>query len=270
MDLKIFDVEHGQCALLTCDDGKRIMIDVGHNGDSGWQPGTYLEHQGVYFIDLLAVTNFDSDHVSGLGNLTEHVSIGALLRNRDVTPDQLRAIKKKTGGMSNSIMMLTTMMESTYTAVSTGPFIAAGLQYEVYWHDYPTFTDTNNLSMVLFLECHGIGVMFPGDLEDAGWTKMLERPDFRNALRKTSVLVASHHGRISGCCADIFDRTLCNPFYVVISDKGIEHDTQITTNFYNAAARGGPFRGKTRKVLTTRNDGRIGFTFNVGPSWDTY
>lgn len=35
MELKIFDVEHGACALLTCDNGSRLMIDCGHNGDTG-------------------------------------------------------------------------------------------------------------------------------------------------------------------------------------------------------------------------------------------
>jgi hypothetical protein len=30
---------------------------------------------------------------------------------------------------------------------------------------YPRFDDENNLSMALLLKCHGVGVMFPGDLE---------------------------------------------------------------------------------------------------------
>lgn len=31
MELKVFDVEHGACALLSCDNGARLMIDCGHN-----------------------------------------------------------------------------------------------------------------------------------------------------------------------------------------------------------------------------------------------
>lgn len=35
MELKIFDVEHGACALLTCGNGTRLVIDGGYNGDTG-------------------------------------------------------------------------------------------------------------------------------------------------------------------------------------------------------------------------------------------
>jgi hypothetical protein len=39
VDLKIFDVERGACALLTTDTGQRVMIDCGHIDDrqmNGW------------------------------------------------------------------------------------------------------------------------------------------------------------------------------------------------------------------------------------------
>jgi hypothetical protein len=42
MELQIFDVEHGACALLTAHNGTRFMIDCGHNSTTGWKPGTYL------------------------------------------------------------------------------------------------------------------------------------------------------------------------------------------------------------------------------------
>ena len=53
--------------------------------------------------------------------------------------------------------------------------------------------------MALFLKCHGIGVMFTGDLEKAGFAELLKRQDFSDALRATHVYVASHHGRENGC-----------------------------------------------------------------------
>jgi hypothetical protein len=41
-------------------------------------------------------------------------------------------------------------------------------------------------------------------------------------------------------------------------------DTQKTVPYYRSKCRGGPFRGETRHVLTTRSDGRIVFSFGNG------
>jgi len=97
----------------------------------------------------------------------------------------------------------------------------------------------------------------------------LKDETFRQALRETNVYVASHHGREGGCSDDVA-ALLTNVYYVVISDKGYAHDTQKTIPFYSKIAKGGPFRDEQqRRVLTTRNDGRIGFNFNVG-QWHSY
>src|SRR6202000_1939333 len=102
-----------------------------------------------------------------------------------VTPDQLRAIKAKSG-LSPSIANLISMAEEYIHPAE--PLTCDGFSYLTFKHDYPTFTDTNNLSLVIYLELHGIGVLIPGDLETAGWVKMLERPDFQAILPKVSLL----------------------------------------------------------------------------------
>ncbi len=274
MDLKIFDVEHGQCALFILDDGKTIMIDVGHNGTTGWKPAPYLRNtHKISALDMLVITNFDHDHVSGLNNLLDNIEVRTLLRNKQVTPDELREIKKATGE-SHSITRLIKEMRNTYTAPGV-TFSSPGFDYEVFWHPYGTFTDTNNLSLVFFAKCHGVGILFPGDLERAGWLKMLEREAFRQVLRQTNVLIASHHGRDNGCCDEVFDYPvaagatykLCYPHYIILSDKSHAHDTQKTLGYYGDKAQGGPYGGVTRKVLTTRNDGRIGFTLTKEAWW---
>lgn len=91
---------------------------------------------------------------------------------------------------------------------------------------------------------------------------MLQRADFRAELSGTDILVASHHGRESGYCADIFD--YFTPSAVVISDKPIEHETQKTVPDYRKVVRDQGVRVSTtmkdRHVLTTRRDGWIQFT----------
>ncbi len=262
MELKIFDVEHGACALLTCDDGMRMMIDCGHNGTTGWRPGTYLRQQGVNNLDLLVITNYDEDHVSGLPDLREHVTIGRLWRNKSVTPDILRDLKSE-DGMGNGIEELV-KMATNYTA-DGGPFDLQGVERQAFHLNYPEFDEENNLSFVIHLRLNGIGFLFPGDLETKGWDTLLARNEkFRAAVADTEVLIASHHGRENGVCQDMFVKYGCKPYWVVISDKGYQYDTQETVPFYSLRAKGASFRGEERKVLTTRNDGRIRFWFGDG------
>jgi beta-lactamase superfamily II metal-dependent hydrolase len=91
-----------------------------------------------------------------------------------------------------------------------------GVTRQVFYSSYPRFDDENNLSMVVFFKCHGIGVMFPGDLEKEGFQELLKNDAFKQALRDTNVYAASHHGRENGCCEETVPY-LQNVFYVVIS-----------------------------------------------------
>ncbi len=262
MDLKIFDVQHGACALLTCDNGTRLMIDCGHNGETGWRPGNYLRERNISRLDMLAITNYDEDHASGLVNLRQKVEIGLLLRNKSVSPETLRYLKSE-DGIGSGIDELA-KMASTYTAAPTPESpspVFQGVVRSVYYNDYPQFDDENNLSMVLFLTINGIKFAFPGDLEKAGWKALLNNSLFQKDIGTTDVLIASHHGRENGICEDIFDKYGCKPWFVVISDKGYAYDTQETVPYYRSKCKGAEIGGRLRRVFTTRADGCIRFTF---------
>ncbi len=268
MRLQIFDVEHGACALLTADNNTRLMIDCGHNAKTGWKPGTYLRQQGVTSLDMLAITNYDEDHVSGANDLFDEINVRWLLRNTSVSASTIKKLKSEDGmglGIECLVNVIETRFNSLHTSSSTPQPAFLGLKKQVFYNDYPTFEDENNLSLVLFLKCHGIGVMFTGDLEIAGFKELLKNPDFRKALSETRIFVAPHHGRAGGCCEEAIP-FLNNVTYVVISDKGYQHETQKTMPFYSGIAKGGPFGGQTRKVLTTRKDSRIAFDFSPN-SW---
>jgi beta-lactamase superfamily II metal-dependent hydrolase len=270
MDLKIFDVEHGACALLTADNYTRLMIDCGHNASSEWKPGTYLRQNGITTLDMLAITNYDEDHVSGAENLFDNIDVKWLWRNKSVTANTIKYLKSE-DGMGDGIERIVYEINYTFTGDGSSPQpIFTGLnERRGFYNSYPVFDDENNLSIAIFLKCHGIGVMFTGDLEKAGFAALLKNDGgFKQALRETNVYVASHHGRENGCSEKLLPY-LTNVYYVVISDKGYMYETQKTMPFYSRIARGGPFRGSTRKVLTTRNDGRIGFTFTAN-SWGPY
>lgn len=260
MRVEIFDVEHGSCALVTADTGSQMLIDCGSNSTTGWRPSTYLPNSQNRSIDMFVVTNYDEDHVSDLPNLRAlhwdghpNVQLNSLLRNKTVSKQALQQMKGASG-MGNGIKELLSMF-SEYTG---GPLSVnwGSLSYSVFYNSYPNdFDDTNNLSLVLFLHCFNLHIVFPGDLETAGWEKLLKNDAFVEELKTVNVFVASHHGRESGCCDAIFDQI--EPLVVIISDAGIQYDTQNTVNWYRERSSGIEFGGGRRHVFTTRRDGKI-------------
>ena len=243
--------------------GKIAMIDSGDADD--WSPSTYLRQQGVAQVDYLFVTNADQDHLSDLDGLRRlNIPVRTLTRNPHPPAADLRRIKAA-GGLSNDIEQFLTMHE-TYNSPVTEPFNLhmGGITQKVFYNRYPQFQDTNNLSCVVSIEFAGFRILFPGDLEGEGWLALLQREDFRGELAGVHVLVASHHGRESGYCEEVFNH--CAPRAVVMSDKGIVHDTQYMAQTYRRHVtahrpNGVVVRstGKQRHVLTTRNDGHIHF-----------
>ena len=261
--LQIFDVEHGGCALLTCQNGMRMMIDCGHNATTDWYPGDHLRRLGVDYLDMLVVTNYDQDHVSGFPNLADQVSIGHIVRNTSVGPHVIRQLKSDEGIVSAAMDRFIDAISYQFGAPGTAaPLQFPGVDWATHRNSYPIFTDENNLSLVLRLRIGQITLIFPGDLETAGWQHLLSTSaSFVRDAASATVLVAAHHGRSNGICAALFDDYGCRPEIVVISDDYRQYDTQDTTNYYRSKCKGIPnFRGKDRRhVLTTRRDGELTF-----------
>ncbi len=267
MRLVIWDVQHGACAMVQhiLDQyvGRLAMIDSGSADD--WRPSTYITKAlGRNRLDYLFITNADQDHMSDLQGLWDAgIHTPVLFRNPSYTGEQMRQIKRQSGPLSADAERYVSAC-STFTLPVDEPFDLhmGGITATTFWNPYPTFTDTNNLSLVVFIKYANFKILFPGDLEKAGWQALLQRADFRAELVGTDVLVASHHGRESGYCADIFN--YFTPSAVVISDKPIEHETQKMVPDYRKVVRDQGVRVRTtmkdRHVLTTRRDGWIQFT----------
>ncbi|MCY4491923.1 MAG: hypothetical protein OXC46_10780, partial [Thaumarchaeota archaeon] len=62
----------------------------------------------------------------------------------------------------------------------------------------------NNLSLVTFVEFAAETILYGGDVEEKGWLELLKNYEFITNLKKTTILIASHHGNDSGYCKDLF------------------------------------------------------------------
>lgn len=266
MILRIWDVEHGACAMLHHivghHSGRLAMIDSGSCGS--WWPSSYIRDElGRATLDYLFITNADQDHMSDLQGLWDAgITVPVMFRNPSYTGEEMWRIKRQSGPLSADAKRYVAAC-SAFSGPVEEPFNLhmGGITATTFWNPYPTFLDTNNLSLVVFISFGGFKILFPGDLEKAGWRALLQRQDFLAELRGTTVLVASHHGRESGFCPDVFDHF--TPRAVVISDKPIQHETQHTGHDYRRVVwdQGVLVRTtmKNRRVLTTRRDGWIQF-----------
>ncbi|MDZ7723438.1 MAG: hypothetical protein U5R06_11690 [candidate division KSB1 bacterium] len=254
MKLTIHDVGAGGCITLLHENGNCMMWDCGKN--EGNQPSRILRSRGVTEIQHFFVTNYDEDHISDLPELRTAITVKSLYRNKSISGEQLRALKKESGPITNTMVSLLDMI-SSYTG---GPLSPApdfpNVSWKVFYLPYgEEYCDTNNISLVTFLQFGETKFIFPGDLENKGWEGLLNNPDFVGELNGVNVFVASHHGRENGYCSEVFDH--CSPQVVVISDGEIKYATQEMVNTYAAHAAGIQFNGDTRYVLTTRRDGTI-------------
>jgi beta-lactamase superfamily II metal-dependent hydrolase len=245
-----------------------MLIDCGHNDETGFYPADYLARSGFGGIERFFVLNFDEDHLSGLPRLRRMqnvIPIRVLHKNCSITDRQLRELKEESGGLGPGMESLLAM-SGNYIQTVTSPPDFGLLNYEVFYNNYPMFEDTNNLSLVLFLDYPGLSIVFPGDLEVAGWKALLQNISFRQRLSRVNVFAASHHGRESGYCEEVFD--YCSPEIIIISDEEIKFDTQEEVDYGIHASGVHWTTGGIRRVLTTRSDGMIWFEADaLGKTW---
>jgi beta-lactamase superfamily II metal-dependent hydrolase len=261
MKIEVHDVGHGACAVVTCPNGARIMLDCGFHRDRKWFPSVVFAGQ---FIDALALTNLDEDHVDDLPYLWKNVRIGSIYSNPSVSASALATMKAKDGmdsGVRYAHALLTQFGPGHVGTMADSGDAFAWAYSNVYGVDFDgrSACATNNLSLATFVRWGSFTMLFAGDLEVAGWRALLRYPEFVRDLATVKVLVASHHGRRNGCCDDVFK--VVRPEIVIFSDDAKRFETQETDSWYRHRVMGIPVRGtyplKKRHVYTTRRDGTI-------------
>lgn len=242
------------------------MLDCGHSLDRPWSPSVAYAGQTIQSVIL---QNLDEDHVQDFRDLCDRASVRGLFSNPTVTPAVLHWMKdgKMGAGVQHAHDILT-----TYGSCRIGSWDHAlgGVRWQAFWNPFAQpFTDTNNLSVAVFVSWGSFTMLLGGDMECAGWEQLLRNPLFVARLREVKIYVASHHGRENGKCAALFQHM--RPNVVIFSDGPKRHATQETRDWYAARVPGivdkskdwtpcGPVK---RHVMTTRSDGTL--TIKVTP-----
>lgn len=260
MQVSIYDVDHGGCVVVTTPNGERLMLDCGRNVGRAWSPSEAFRDQR---IDALFLLNLDEDHVEDLPELWNAAPIGSIVSNPTVSAGTLDLIKA--GCMRAGVRKAHEILSQFGPGVmGWPPEDLGGVNVTWFWNRFGTHhTDTNNLSLAVFVEYGDFCILFGGDLETKGWRTLQTHPAFNSFLARTKVFVASHHGRRNGQCDEIFEHL--KPEVILFSDGSKQYVSQETDNWYRTRAAGIPdldkpegLLGRPRRyVMTTRRDGTM-------------
>jgi beta-lactamase superfamily II metal-dependent hydrolase len=258
----LYDVGHGFCAYLRAPNGATALFDCGYDAKNAFHPVDHMKAAGVSRVNQIFLSHFDQDHVCDLPLVMSTFGADMLARNRTVPPNVIRSMKAEGGVVTQSMERALAMHETWVLPAPTVDF--AGVTFTSFNNSYPEFTDSNNLSLVTFIDYDGLTILVPGDLETTGWEKLMMNDAFTQKLRDVNVFVASHHGRNEGYCEEVF--RYCKPTVIILSDKNIVHASQ--EHAYRKHSLGIPMDdGGTRYVFTTRCDGHIKITKEQGLGW---
>ncbi|KNZ68182.1 hypothetical protein Tfer_3284 [Thermincola ferriacetica] len=266
LEIMIWDVQHGSATYAKTPEGKHFVIDLGTGsfvGDNDeFSPLLHLKNNyGITSIDEVIITHPHTDHLDDIFNF-DKLSPKALRRPKHLTEDDIR--KANPDSDSDKIDKYLEINDRFNLTIKDEdnpelPENNGGVKFHCFTPTNCGKSNINNHSIVTVIEYLGVKVIIPGDNESASWKELLENSSFVKAISNANILVASHHGRDSGYCEEIFEHF--TPDLVIVSDDE-ETDTSVTDKYTKKANGWTVFKrsdrsSKKRYCLTTRNDGEI-------------
>lgn len=279
LTIKVFNVGHGSCNLITTPNGQIILADCGSSNT--WKPSSFFNAYNLKPSSLI-ITNFDEDHINDLPNL----DVNSIIRNPSITPEWLYNEKIQTGYITPAMIKLLMIMQN-WQWINTSHHLNYGIEILTFYlsigdfmsyipslgslQDFPiklmdSLPNTNDLSLLTIVKYNGFSIAFTGDLTKRAWKKLLIKYDWllKHELLQVNCLIAPHHGRDNGYCEEVF--YYCKPDITIISDSSKQYDTQdhqLYQKHSNGVSNLRDYRD-IRRVFTTRTDGDIDITVESG------
>jgi competence protein ComEC len=261
MTLKIFihNVGHGQAIHAITPSGKTIVIDLGSS--SNFSPLEWLKRETAT-IDSLVITHPHGDHIDEFLLLKKMgFNIRQLWRPNWIPKDEIR--KQNQSSFTNKLDAYFDMSDQYCIGIDKNEnvdnsAVNGGVTIEKFFSSDCAYSNINNHSGVVVFKYQGVTVVIPGDNEPASWNALMKQPAFVTAISNAHIFMASHHGRESGYCSDIF---VSKPLLCIVSDGRVQ-DTDARHR-YTYHAKNLTVKSRTRNLheeracLTTRNDGHI-------------
>jgi competence protein ComEC len=205
LEVVFLDVGKGNAALISFPGGEKMMIDGGGFSSNHFDVGKmviapFLWHRKIRTIDYLVLSHPQADHMNGLRFIAEafHPREFWYSGDRVETPsykDLMRTLEannisiKLPGKLQEKIRINGAEIEVLYPEpVAGAPRLKLGHSPTLMLSDGK---ELNNRSMVLRISYAGTSILFPGDLEEMGEKRLLDRAGNRV---ESDILLSPHHG----------------------------------------------------------------------------
>ena len=194
----VMDVGQGQSVLLQ-HGGKHYLVDCGgdHPGITADTVANFLMSQGVFQLDGLILTHYDSDHANGVVNLLTCVDTDRIyMPNRDDSNGIRENIE--------SVHPRKIDLVSDITSIE----IPGGM---ITLYPGKQLADDNETSVCVLFQPPNCDILITGDRSAAGERALMKE----TKLPKLELLIAGHHGSHLATSSDLLIAT--RPQAVAIS-----------------------------------------------------
>lgn len=276
VEIVFWDVQLGHASYIKSPNGKHIVIDLGigsyDDNNTAFSPLLHLKNNyNIDQLDFVIITHPHLDHIDDILNF-DALNPKALLRprhlkNEEVYHDRLRDRDKPKFEKYVEISNRYNQTIAENDPVFLKPENYGGLQIHRFLPTGCPRDNFNNHSIISVLSYADIKVVIPGDNEDESFDELLngsQSERFIKAISGADILLAPHHGRISGYYDDFVN--LVYPLLTVVSD-GRFCDTSANQRYSSKSRGWSVFRGgieTQRKCLTTNSDGEVFIKFGYG------
>lgn len=281
----LFHIERGLCAFVETPNRYGVMIDCGWSSARRFSPAAWIASErapslakwGDRSLAWLIITHPHEDHVEDIDTVRDRLKPAILKRRKNYEWGPI--LEPARGSCSDCTLEFYRWQRMYNVPVQMYPDLGCRMM---------TFSLTprqaaeinpdtqhllNNSSIVTVFDWTPPGqqvgwkLVVSGDNETAGWDALLQRDEFREAIRGADFFVSAHHGHNSGFSADVMEE-MGKPFLILTSER----DADPSVFAYGPYARGTTVNGEQRRHLTTRHDGHIIITMkdNLHFSVETY
>ncbi len=180
LTISVLDVGQGDSILVSTSDGHSMLIDGGPREASS-AVASALDRAGIDKLDVLISTHPHADHIGGLIDVLDHVSIGRVI-------DSGKVHSSRTYENYLSKILAKDIPFSLGRGVSS--FALGPATIKILWPVEPMPDDINDCSVVVRVILGEFSALLAGDIE-AGAEQTMVR---KNLLSPAVVLKVAHHG----------------------------------------------------------------------------
>lgn len=179
LEVHFINVGQGDAILIKAPNGKNMLVDGGPSS-SGKQLVSYLKGQKIKKLDYVVATHPDADHIGGLINVLNSISIGKFIDSGKIHTSQT----------FEKMIKLISDKKIPYIVPKTGDKIVldSTLKMDVL-HANEKTEESNEASIVLKLTYNKVSFLLMGDADTN-----IENELMKTSNVKATVLKAGHHG----------------------------------------------------------------------------